>query len=267
MVRTGWQCGPVDDLPTGADVVAAWNDLAPFWDERSGAEGGDNHRLLLSPALHRLLDLQPGERALDVGCGNGVFSRELHARGAQVTAVDASEVFIDLARSRSPGLPIEWAVVDACDEEALAALGETSFDAVTACMVLMDLPEIAPLCHATTRLLRAGGRFVFAVLHPCFNNPSTSWVIEETRDLQRTHSLKVSRYRDEVAVYRAAGEPAPHWFFHRTLTTIVSELADAELVIDAVAEPTFDPDAATTSLWREWDGLPPMLIVRARPRA
>jgi 2-polyprenyl-3-methyl-5-hydroxy-6-metoxy-1,4-benzoquinol methylase len=253
----------VSDAPTGVEVVAAWNELAPFWDERSGPDGSEIHRLLISPSVHRLLNVQPAERVLDVGSGNGVVARELARRGASVVASDASDAFIGLARRHSSDRDIDYRVVDATDEAALLQLGVEGFDAIVASMVLMDMPEIDPLFRAATSLLRPGGRFVFAVLHPCFNNPSTTWLIEESRDLSRQYALKISDYRDAVAPYRAAGEPAPHWFFHRSLATIVRAAQNAGLILDELDEPLFEPDAAT-SLWLQWQGLPPVLVGRLR---
>src|ERR1700736_6426623 len=52
-------------------------------------------------ALRRWLDVKPGTRVLDVGCGVGRWSRLLAARGAQVTGVDLSPTMIDEARRRA----------------------------------------------------------------------------------------------------------------------------------------------------------------------
>lgn len=201
---------------------------------------------------------------LEVGCGNGVVAREIARLGASVVASDASETFVDLARRHEGGHGIEYRVVDATDEASLVDLGTDSFDAIVASMVLMDLPDIGPLFRATKGLLRPAGRFVFAVLHPCFNNPSTTCLIEEGRDLSRLHSLKISDYPDVAAEYRAAAEPAPHWFFHRSLSTIVQSAGSAGLVLEAMDEPLFDADAPTNSAWLQWSGLPPVLVGRLR---
>jgi 2-polyprenyl-3-methyl-5-hydroxy-6-metoxy-1,4-benzoquinol methylase len=244
--------------------MAAWNKLAAFWDKRSGSDGGEIHRLLISPSIHRLLNVLPGEQVLEVGCGNGVISREMARLGARVIASDASDSFLELARRHSNGDEIDYRAVDATDEAALLRLGQDHFDAIVASMVLMDLPKIDPLLRAARSLLRPDGRFVFAVLHPCFNNPSTTWLIEENRDLTRVNSLKISDYRDVAAEYRAAGEPAPHWFFHRSLSTIVTAARNADLVLDGLDEPLFDPNATTDSVWFQWQSLPPVLVGRLR---
>ena len=61
---------------------------------------------------------------------------------------------------------IEYQVIAATDEAALLKLGENSFDAAVSAMALMDMAEIEPLFRALTKLIRPGGCFIFAVMHP-----------------------------------------------------------------------------------------------------
>ena len=72
-----------DDLNQKASGI--WDRNAGFWDGHF-KEGNDFHRLLVSPSIERLLELQPGEQVLDVACGNGALARRLADLGAQVTA-------------------------------------------------------------------------------------------------------------------------------------------------------------------------------------
>ena len=48
------------------------------------------------------LDLAPGARVLDVGCGPGRHARGLAERGLEVVGVDIAQAFIDLARTDAP---------------------------------------------------------------------------------------------------------------------------------------------------------------------
>ena len=55
-----------------------------------------------SAMMARLPDDLAGARVLDAGCGTGLMTAELAARGADVVAVDISPQLIDIARSRLP---------------------------------------------------------------------------------------------------------------------------------------------------------------------
>ena len=70
-----------------------WDRLAEWWDDRIG-DGNPTQDLLLEPTTERMLELQPGERVLDIACGAGRFARRMAALGAEVVAFDHSERFI-----------------------------------------------------------------------------------------------------------------------------------------------------------------------------
>ncbi|MEL7156590.1 MAG: class I SAM-dependent methyltransferase, partial [Actinomycetota bacterium] len=55
-------------------------------------------------ALIDLLDLRPGDRVLDVGCGPGRHALALAEAGMAVTGIDISPRFIDLARAAAKGI-------------------------------------------------------------------------------------------------------------------------------------------------------------------
>jgi len=76
----------------------------------------------LSPKLADFAGVEPGHRALDVGCGPGALTAELVARlGAEaVTAVDPSAPFVAAARDRHPGVTVLQAAAEELPFEANA---------------------------------------------------------------------------------------------------------------------------------------------------
>lgn len=252
----------------------AWNRNAAFWDDRMG-EGNDFVEVLIWPATKRLLELQPGERVLDVGCGNGLYARRLAALGANVVAFDFAEEMIAHAVRRTTGLGerIRYAVLDATDEDALLTLGERSFDAAVCSMALFDMAEIDPLMRALSRMLRPGARFVFSVMHPCFNSPHMAHAAEsEDRDGEWTtlYSVKVNGYIRSTVARGAAiiGQPKPQVYFHRPLHVLLGAAFEAGFVLDGLEEPTFPPDhppGRHPLRWgRNYWQIPPVLVARMR---
>jgi trans-aconitate methyltransferase len=98
-----------------------------------------------------LLAPRPGERILDLGCGDGALTERLVAAGAEVVAVDASPEQVAAARAR--GL------------DARVALGErlafaSEFDAVFSNAALHWMTDADGVIASVFRALRPGGRFV-----------------------------------------------------------------------------------------------------------
>lgn len=251
-----------------------WDTKAAFWDELHGDEGNRFHRELIGPAVEALLNLQVDEKVLDVACGSGVLARRMAVLGAEVTAVDFSAALLERAQARGQagGTPIRYLQVDATDEEALAAMGEGAYDAVTCTMALMDMPEIGPLYRAARRLLRPGGRFVFATMHPAFNsnNPVfTAELADVEGELVLTNAIKISRYMDIPPVKGAGArnEPSAHYYYHRPLHELLKEAFAAGLVLDGLVESAFDSpgvDPNRPLSWYSYPQIPPILAGRFR---
>jgi 2-polyprenyl-3-methyl-5-hydroxy-6-metoxy-1,4-benzoquinol methylase len=251
-----------------------WEQKAEFWDNLHGDDGNRYHRELISPVVERLLAIRPGEQILDISCGSGILARRMAALGADVTAVDFSAVMIERARARKQvrGNPVVYKVVDATNEEALATLGGGSFAAVTSTMALMDMAEIGPLYRAVVRLLKPGGRFVFATSHPAFSSNNPIFLAEEEivdGKIVRQNYMKIAGYLDVPPTLSAGArnEPNPHFYFHRPLSELFAAGFEAGLVLDALEEPAFTPPEGEPLQPLSWYGypqIPPVLAGRMR---
>jgi 2-polyprenyl-3-methyl-5-hydroxy-6-metoxy-1,4-benzoquinol methylase len=249
-----------------------WNQNATFWDEKMG-EGNQFQRVLVGPTSERLLDLKPRELVLEIACGNGVFARRMTQLGVQVIATDFSENLLELAKARSTGYAdrIEYRLIDATDESQLLTLGKRRFDAAICNMAIMDMAEIEPLMSALSQLLKPNGRFVFSLMHPCFNNSRVKFMVEEEMDegeLITVYSVKVSEYIGQSVSRGLAivGQPAPHYYFNRTLSTLFNACFHAGFVIDGLEEPAFGPEDRSERFlnWVNFKEIPPVLVARCR---
>ena len=251
-----------------------WTTNADYWDERMG-EGNDFHLELIEPTQLPLLDLQPDELVLDIACGNGQFARTMAQFGARVIATDVSERMIEKAKARTMENAdrIEYKVVDATNREQLLALGEGRFDAAVCTMAIMDMASIDPLFESLSRLLKAGGRFVFSICHPCFNaNPRSQMVAEREeigKELVTTYSVKVSRYITPVdhKGVAMAGQPVAQTYFHRPISAIFNACFKAGFFLDGIEEPAFrgPKDDRRGPWWGNYTEIPPALVARMRP--
>jgi len=97
------------------------------------------------------LDARPGERILDLGCGDGVLTQKIAQSGACVVGIDASEQLIASARGR--GLDVRLGRGE--------ALGfDREFDAVFSNAALHWMTEPRAVINGVHRALKPDGRFV-----------------------------------------------------------------------------------------------------------
>ena len=105
----------------------------------------------LAGAVLEWLDPKPGETILDLGCGDGVLTAELGARGVKVLGVDTSADLLAAAAARG-------VAVRNMDGEALSF--ENEFDAVFSNAALHWMSAAEAVIDGVWRALKPGGRFV-----------------------------------------------------------------------------------------------------------
>jgi SAM-dependent methyltransferase len=122
--------------------------------------------------LSEVLDLGPGSRVLDVGCGPGRHAHALARRGVEVLGIDISDRFLELARADAP----RGATFLRADARALSF--DAEFDAVVSlcqgAFGLSDGPPDGPLdpdgavLAGMARALRPGGRLALTAFSSYF---------------------------------------------------------------------------------------------------
>ena len=211
----------------------SWDAAADDW--IAHADTSDYQNLFLQPRMLALAGGVSGRRVLDLGCGEGSYSRALAGRGAQVTGVDGSARLIEAARERAAaaGLDIDYRCMNA---SALAGIEDGSFDLVVAAMIFMNVEDYAGSIREAYRVLASGGELSMSITHPCFSAPVSDWVGGKGR---RPRHFAVDRYFERVAWEdRITGAfKQPTLRRHRPLEDYVNGALDVGFVLREFQEP------------------------------
>jgi SAM-dependent methyltransferase len=135
--------------------VTAWTQGAADWaDVMEGQDGWGVH--VYSHVLDSV-DAAPGARLLDVGCGAGRFCRVAADRGLQVSGLDATAAFIEIARDRVPDGDFTVGQM-----EELPYPDET-FDLVTGFNSFFIATDMAAVLREAGRVARDGAKIATTV--------------------------------------------------------------------------------------------------------
>ncbi|MDQ3756482.1 MAG: methyltransferase domain-containing protein [Actinomycetota bacterium] len=149
-----------------------------YWDGRGGehwaadADRYDEINRRYGERVVEALSPQPGERVLDVGCGNGALALAIGPRvtpEGSVLGLDLSGPMLAEARRRAERAGLANVEFEQGDAQ-VAALPAASFDAVVSRFGVMFFEDPVAAFANIGRALRPGGRLVFACWQEVLRN-------------------------------------------------------------------------------------------------
>jgi SAM-dependent methyltransferase len=154
-----------------ASLRAIWASVAPSWGEL--AERVDTRGAVVAQAMLDSAGLQRGERVLELACGPGgvgMAAAAIVGPGGAVVLSDIAPEMIAIAAERAKDAGLTNVTTREVDLERID-YPEEAFDTVLCREGLMLVPDPASAVREVRRILRPGGRAVFAVWGPRDRNP------------------------------------------------------------------------------------------------
>lgn len=184
-------------------------------------------------------------RVLEIGCGSGPCARWLAERGARVVGLDISAGMLrhGVEANRRSGIAVPLVHADA---ERLP-FAEGSID--VACSAFGAVPFVADsaaVMREVARVLRPGGRWVFAVTHPI------RWIFPDDPGPEGLTVAQSYFDRTPYVEIDAAGVPT-YVEHHRTLGDRIREIVGAGLMLEDLVEPEWPPGHDRE--WGQWSPL------------
>jgi SAM-dependent methyltransferase len=186
-----------------------------------------------------------GKRVLEVGCGSAPCARWLAGNGAYPVGLDLSRQMLDRGvaamAAGGPQVPLVQAGAEALP------FADESFD--LACSAFGAVPFVADsalVMREVARVLRPGGRWVFAVNHPM------RWIFLD--DPGPGGLRAVWSYFDRTSYVEVDGDDVPTYVeHHRTMGDRVREIVAAGLLLLDIVEPEW-PEHLDRE-WGQWSPL------------
>jgi SAM-dependent methyltransferase len=211
-------------------LARQWLELSQAW-IREARDGRNPTRtgLLDVPVLEACGSVED-LKILDCGCGEGRFCRMLVERRARyVLGLDLCEPMIEAAKE----LKSEREEYRVADVQDLGFLENETFPLVVSYLNQCDLPDFNANNREVFRVLRKGGRFIVANLHP-MRSAVGGW--HRTPDGKKQHVILDNYFDEEERHWKMMGVEVTN--FHRSLSTYTRGFLEAGFSIEGIIEPT-----------------------------
>ncbi len=249
-----------------------WDHVGPWYDQHVGEKGSLHYRKVIIPGVLRLLELRAGDKVLDVACGQGSLCRALAQRGVYATGVDLAPSLIEAARRRQ-GSPTQerYDLGDARRLRECVFLTPASFDAVLCVLAIQNMTPLSPVWEGCRYMLKAGGRLLVVMTHPCLRVPrKSSWGWDEKNTCQyRRVDAYLTSEKIPIVMHPGSNPDQITWTFHRPLQAYINTLGSAGFGVDRIEEWISHKRPPEGRRWEALDKIrreiPLFMAIRARP--
>ncbi|HHV97569.1 MAG TPA: class I SAM-dependent methyltransferase [Clostridiaceae bacterium] len=216
------------------DLMQEWINLAPVWIKEVREGKNSVRKGLLDPVMLDACGNVEGLSILDCGCGEGRFCRMLVERGAKyVLGLDLCKRMIEAAQELQSGRD-EYRVHDVQD---LGFIEDETFDIVVSYLNQCDLPDFKANNKEVFRVLKRGGKFIIANLHP-MRSAIGSWYRNDKGE--KLHVILDNYFDESERHWKMLGVEFTN--FHRTLSTYLNNFIETGFIVKKIIEPTVTAD-------------------------
>ncbi len=160
------------------------------------------------------LQLQPGERVLDLGAGTGVSTEELARSGAYVVGLDISLGMLAVGRRARPKVPL------VAGDALNLPFADATFDAVTTSFVIRNVANTPAALRELARVTKPGGRLVICEFSHPTNGPFRKVYLQY---LMRSLPVVAKRVASNPDAYIYLAESIRSWPDQKAFSAIIGE--------------------------------------------
>ncbi len=146
-------------------MPASWDEVADDYHKTVGETGDSYHRTYVNPVIFDILGRVKGRSILDLACGQGYLSRILARKGAKVIGIDISERMLEIAQTSEKSEPLGIQYIQSNSGD-MTKIADASMDCVVSTFGFHDIREIDTTIEECSRVLKKGGKLIFAIPHP-----------------------------------------------------------------------------------------------------
>ncbi len=202
-----------------------WDKVATEYRYIKSEEGDLCRKYIIFPEVDRILSFSQGGKALDIGCGSGLFVNKLETYKFDAVGFDFSEKMIANAKDDFP--KNIFYVHDLAEDFKEK---DESYDLVTSFLVFQDISD-ETFIHALNesyRVLKKGGSLLSIIPHPNF--------IREFHNLINAFHASYMTHRKATYIWKN-GITIDTDFYLRPLSYYINSFIGAGFIIKSIQEP------------------------------
>jgi len=208
-----------------------WDELAEVYQEETVISCNDFHYgpLVAGDSHYKLLPELQNKTCLEIGCGAGQNSIYLAKQGANCTAIDISQVQINIGNDIAKQEEVQVSFVRADMQELEEVAPQKEYDLIHSAFGIPFVQNQQQLLYQCFNKLCHGGRLLFSTAHPLWNG---EWL-----ELDGDNGVFINDYFHPMADLRENGDDAQACCQPLPISKTISTLLQAGFIIKAFLEP------------------------------